>query len=414
MFQFPSGISLDDFQHRVAALERDSHFEIIERNLFDEGPHLVSTGDLPWGDDVRNLAAETYMRFLHGETWLTGVGALAMQTEIVTWMGRLLGADHPTGFVTSGGTESNLCALLAASSRARRRGSVVFPEYGHYSLPKACSMFGFEPIIVPARQGSACDVDPAAIDAAIRDDTIAIVATAGTWAYGSVDPITRIGEIAETRGVHLHVDACFGGYILPFLERSGYDREIPLWDFRVPGVSSISADLHKNGMAPPPASTLFFRDDALLEAAKAMCPPNGTIAGTRGTGPIAGAWAMVTLLGEDGYTAVSLQTMKLRDRLFSGVEAIDGVQIYPGSRINVSLLFSDELDLSHVVAELRTKGWMFSTRNHPRNVAMVLVPMPQNERAIDPFLEDLETAMSLASPLRRISETESGDSPYGV
>ena len=311
MTTFPSGLGLDEFQRELDRLELVSRFPETTRNLFDEGSHLISTPELPWGEAVREASVKAYRRFIHGETWITGGGAREMEADIVRWMGGLLGATDPAGFVTSGGSESNMCAILTAKQRSGRRGgSVVFPGNGHYSLPKLCRMFDLDPIPVPAPEGQLHLVDPAAIEAAIRPDTIAIVATAGTWAYGSIDPIEAIGEIARRRDLYLHVDGAFGGYILPFLERSGYDPTIAPWDFRVPGVCSISADLHKNGMAPPPAGTLFFRDASLLASAKEICPPNGTMSGTRGTGPIAGAV-------DDGQAA-------RRSRLHRGVAEVHG------------------------------------------------------------------------------------------
>ncbi|HWL44939.1 MAG TPA: aminotransferase class V-fold PLP-dependent enzyme [Ilumatobacter sp.] len=403
MDQFPSGVERLDLLDELSRLERASRFSEWGRNLFDEGPHLISSPELPWGDEVRNLSVAAYERFVHGETWITGGGAREMEGHIVSWMGRLLGALEPAGFVSSGGSESNMCAILTAKQRAGvSNGSVVFPANGHYSLHKLCHMFGLDPIVVsPPAGGHLYDVDPAAVEAAIRPDTIAIIATAGTWAYGSVDPIEALSEIAVRRGIYLHVDAAFGGFILPFLERSGYDTTIPLWDFRADGVCSISADLHKNGMAPPPAGLLLFRDAELLEHAKVICPPNGTMSGTRGTGPIAGAWTMVTLLGEPGYTAVSLKSMALRDRLVAGVQAIDGLRVYPGSRINMTLIHADELDLRPVVERLRERGWMFSARALPAPVSIVTVTMPHNDGTIDPLLAELHDAIGLALPLDR-------------
>ena len=398
--RFPSGIDHYDFGDELSRLERASRFHEWTKNLFDEGPHLVSCPELPWGDEVRQQSIEAYRRFIHGETWITGGGAREMEAEIVAWMGGILGATEPAGFVTSGGSESNMCAILAARERAgvTQGGSLVYPANAHYSVPKLCRMFGLEPIVVPSLEGSHFEVDLDAYAAAIRSDTIALFTTAGTWAYGTVDPIEAIGEIAVERDLHLHVDGAFGGYILPFLERSGYDPEIPRWDFRVPGVSTISADLHKNGMAPPPAGTLFFRDADLLEHAKAVCPPNGTMTGTRGTGPIAGAWTMVKLLGDEGYQAVSLKSIALRDELVAGVADIDGLSVYPGSRINIALIHSDELDLRPVATELRDRGWMFSARAVPEPVSIVVVPMPHNHGQVQPFLDDLRDAMKLAVP----------------
>jgi glutamate/tyrosine decarboxylase-like PLP-dependent enzyme len=383
-------------------------------NLFDEGPHLVDTALTPWGDDVRERSIDAYRRFIHGETWITGAGAREMESQVVGWMGGLFGAETPTGFITAGGSESNMCAILTAKQLSGRRGgSVVFPDNGHYSLRKLCKMFDLDAIVVPAPEGHLDQVDPAAIEAAIRPDTIAIIATAGTWAFGSVDPISEIGEIAQRHGLYLHVDGAFGGYILPFLERSGYDTEIPLWDFRVPGVQSISADLHKNGMAPPPAGSLTFRDESLLEAAKEICPPNGTMSGTRGAGPIAGAWAMVRLLGEPGYTAVSLASMAMRDELVAGVGEIQGLSVYPGSHINMSLIYSEVLDLRPVAEALRDRGWMFAARAIPAPVGMVWVPMPHNVGKIQPLLHDLRETMELAVPLEAATAGTERVSAYG-
>lgn len=414
MTAFPSGIGLADFEREVDRLETVSRFAEMPNNLFDEGPHLVTTPLLPWGDAVRELAVDCYRRFIHGETWITGGGAREMEADIIGWMGRLYGAEAPTGFITAGGSESNMCAILTAKQLARRKGgSVVFPDNGHYSLHKLCRMFDLEAIVVPAPAGHLDQVDAAAIEAAIRPDTIAIIATAGTWAFGSVDPIAEIGAIAERHGLYLHIDGAFGGYILPFLERSGYDRSIPLWDFRVPGVKSISADLHKNGMAPPPAGSLIFRDASLLVAAKQICPPNGTLSGTRGVGPIAGAWSMFKLLGESGYTAISHASMAMRDELVTGISRIPGLQVYPGSRINMTLIHSQTLDLRPVAEKLRSKGWMFAARVVPAPVGMVFVPMPHNHGRIAPLILDLQEAMSLAQPLGEAQETIGKVSTYG-
>lgn len=414
MSTFPSGISLAELERDLDRLETRSRFAETASNLFDEGPHLVDTPLTPWGDEVRERSVEAYTRFIHGETWITGGGAREMEAEIIGWLGGLLGAEEATGFISSGGSESNMCAILTAKQLSGRRGgSVVFPDNGHYSLHKLCRMFDLDAIVVPAPEGHLDRVDPAAIEAAIRPDTVAIIATAGTWAFGSVDPIAEIGEIAERHGIYLHVDGAFGGYILPFLERSGYDPGIPLWDFRVPGVRSISADLHKNGMAPPPAGTLLFRDAELLEAAKEICPPNGTMSGTRGTGPIAGAWTIVRLLGEPGYTAVSLASMAMRDELNAGVMDIEGVQVHPGSRINMSLIYSDTLDLRPVADSLRERGWMFAARGVPAPVGMVVVPMPHNTGRIEPFLTDLAEAVRYAPAIDASHADDEKVSSYG-
>jgi glutamate/tyrosine decarboxylase-like PLP-dependent enzyme len=387
-----------DVQDDLARLEGSSRFAEFAKNLFDEGPHLISSPDLPWGDETRLQIVEAYVRFIHGETWHMGAGAREMEREVISGMGSLLGSDEAAGFITSGGSESNLCALLAAKSRAGRSGSVVMPKYAHYSFYKGCRMFDLEPIPVDAPAGQYGKIDPDRLRDAVREDTICLIGTAGTWPFGTVDPIADFGEIATEYGLYLHVDACFGGFILPFLERSGYHSDLQPWDFRVPAVCSVSADLHKNGMVPPPASSLYFRDAELLEYAKKIAPPNGTLAGTRGTGPIAASWAAMQLLGLERYMASSRRSIELRDSLVAGIREIPGLDVVPDSKINLFVAFSPSLDLHRVIDRLNELGWMFVTNAQPEPVAISLCTMPQNESSVEPFLADLSEAVSLASP----------------
>jgi tyrosine decarboxylase/aspartate 1-decarboxylase len=407
-----------DVRDELSRLERQSRFPEYEQNLFDEGPHLVSSPSLPWGDEVRSQMVEAYVRFIHGETWLTGAGAREMEHEVISQMGALLGGDDVAGFITSGGSESNLCAMLAAKSRAGRSGSVVMPSYAHYSFYKGCRMFGLEPIPVPPPDGRYGAVDPDRVRSAVRNDTICLIGTAGTWPFGTVDPIAELGEIAAERDLYFHVDACFGGFILPFLERSGYHEHLAPWDFRVPSVCSVSADLHKNGLVPPPASSLYFRDQDLLEHAKKIAPPNGTLSGTRGTGPIAASWTAFQVMGLERYMAASRHSMALRDELIAGICDIPGMQVVPDSMINIFVAYSASMDLRPVVAELSARGWMFVTNQEPAPIAICLCTMPQNERSAGPFLADLAEAVRLAAPPApaAVSGSHAGDdepSGYG-
>lgn len=388
-----------DVQEDLLRLERRSRFPEFTKNLFDEGPHLISSSSLPWGDEVRHRVAEAYLRFIHGETWHMGAGAREMEREVIAGMGSLLGNEEAAGFITSGGSESNLCALLAAKSKAGRSGSVVMPRYAHYSFYKGCRMFGLEPIAVAPPAGQFGTVDPDRVADAVREDTIALIGTAGTWPFGTVDPIPELGEIAADRGLYFHVDACFGGFILPFLEKAGYHADLPAWDFRVPAVSSVSADLHKNGMVPPPASSLYFRDASLLENAKRIAPPNGTLAGTRGTGPIAASWAALQLMGLERYVATSLRSMQLKEAILAGIREIPELDVVPGSMINIFVVYSPSVDLRPVADRLSELGWMFVTNAEPKPIALCLCTMPQNEFSAGPFLADLHEAISLALPV---------------
>jgi glutamate/tyrosine decarboxylase-like PLP-dependent enzyme len=411
MPHFPSGIDRYEFLDAVSAFERACDFPTMDMGLFGAGLHLTSSEALPWGDSVRELVEQVYVRFIHGTTWMAEDGILRMQDEVVQWLGAILGAPDPAGLITSGGTESNLLGLLTAKKRANRTGSVVFPAYTHYSIPKGCEIAGLDPIPVTASRGPQSTITVEDIAAAIREDTIAMILTAGSDPFGLVDDVAAVAPIAVERNIYLHVDACFGGFLLPFLERTGYYDDLPLWDFRVPGVCSISADPHKNGMAPPPASAIVFQREELLESARAICPPHGAVAGTRPGGPIAGAWAMVKLLGIDGYCAVSAKTMALRDQLIDGVCEIDDLAVVPGSKINVFTVYSRTRDLYPVWRALRENGWVIGKKNDPPPTSLVLCTMPHNDGVIESFLADLEEAVADAGLLEDRDPDRAGARP---
>jgi tyrosine decarboxylase/aspartate 1-decarboxylase len=413
-----TGLDRYEILERLLAFERESHFDALEKNLFDEGPHLTSSPALPWGDAIRQRVTDAYMRFLWGQIWHTGVGARKMEKQIISMMGDVLGNPNAVGMLTSGGSESNICALVAAKGRAFRKRfpnldptnhvqvfltfpqfeleshSVVMPLHSHYSLFKGCAMLGLVPIPVFPREGSFYQTRPDDLRAAVRDDTIAIVGTAGTWPFGSIDPIAEMGEIAAERDLYFHVDACFGGFIIPFLEMCGYyDPPLAPWDFRVASVASISADLHKNGMLPPGASSLYFRDHDTRVSARMLSPPFGNLSGSRGTAPIAASWAMLMSLGIEGYKAVASHSIGLQDQLRQALPQIPGLQILPDSKINLTVAYSDEYDLRPVVKALGETDWGVVTDPNPPPVGLCICCMPQNDGQIEAFVEALKRAI---------------------
>lgn len=439
-----TGLDAAAIRAQLDEWERVSGFADYGRNWFDEGPHLTSTERLPWGDEARELAIEAYVRFIHGEMWDTGEGARGMQDDIIATMGALYGAGDAAGVLTVGGSESGLCALAAAKARsfaktfpdlatdrrypsqfravpdnamrelAATTKSVVLPSYSHYSAFKACALFDLEPIVVPPAPGTFHTVRPEDVRAAIRDDTIAIYGTAGTFPYGTIDPICEMAEIAVEHDIYMHVDACFGGFIIPFLERAGYyDPPIEPWDFRVDGVCSISADQHKNGMAPPPVSSLLLRNGELLEDLKALAPPFGTLTGTRATGPIAGAWTMLARLGIEGFAKVSCESMRLRDQMMDEIANVPGLRVLGESKINLFTFYSDTLDLRPVVADLRNRGWVMSTKSVPAPICAAICTLPQNAGFVQAFVDDIAAVVrESAVPLSpEVQETD--DSLYG-
>jgi tyrosine decarboxylase/aspartate 1-decarboxylase len=251
--------------------------------------------------------------------------------------------------------------------------------------------------------GTVYKVDPQAVREAVREDTIAIVATAGTWPFGTVEPIAEMGKIAEDKDLYFHVDACIGGFLLPFLERGGYEMEIPEWDFRVEGVSSISADFHKNGMVPPPTSCIIYHNEELLNFARKIAYPKGCLTGSRGAGPIAAAWTMLKLAGLEGYISIAKKCMELTETMLNGAKEI-GLKTVHENKVNFTTIYSDEYDLMPVIDELRKNGWIFKTTTSFQPIGISVIVMPQNEAQIEPFLKDLKKNMKLAESIESRTE----------
>nr|HEX4314930.1 pyridoxal-dependent decarboxylase [Kofleriaceae bacterium] len=266
-----------------------------------------------------------------------------LEREVVAFARELMhGSDRTGGVMTSGGTESILCAVAAYRARARRerpwaslggRPELVVPATIHPAFDKAAHWFGVALVKVPV--GADLRADAAAMARACGRRTIGLVASAPQYPHGVVDPIADIAAIATARGLPMHVDACVGGFVLPWLERLG--RDVPRWDFRVPGVTSISADLHKYAYAGKGASLLMWRDarDVRDQVFVATDFPGGiyaspTMIGTRPGGPIAAAWAATRSLGADlgaGYLRLARAAAGAADRLRAGIAAIDGLEV---------------------------------------------------------------------------------------
>ena len=289
---------------------------------------------------------------------------LQMENELVGFACRLLDApEGAVGTVTSGGTESILLAVQGArdSRPDVARPRMVLAATAHAAFHKAAHYFGVEAVLVPA--GLDFRADALAMAAAIDDDTVLVVASAPSYAHGVVDPVTEIAAAAAARGVRCHVDACIGGWVLPYAARLG--REVLPWTFAVDGVTSISVDTHKYAYAPKGTSLLLHRDAALRRPqffASAAWPGytmlNATTQSTRSGGPIAGTWAVVQQIGDDGYLRLAGQAF---DAVASIVAAIEDepalrVVVGPDSTL-ITLATDDSCDPFTLTDELLARGW---------------------------------------------------------
>lgn len=289
---------------------------------------------------------------------------LQMENELVGFACDLLDAP-PTavGTVTSGGTESVLLAVQAARDARPEveRPRLVVPATAHAAFHKAAHYFGVEPVVVPVGEDFRADV--AAMAAALDDSTVLVVASAPSYAHGVVDPVTEIAALAQRAGIRCHVDACIGGWVLPFAARLG--REVPPWTFAVDGVTSISVDTHKYGYAPKGTSLLLHREPALRKPqffASAAWPGytmlNSTMQSTKSGGPLAGAWAVLQAVGEDGYLELARQVFEAVDAILAGLGSVPGLRLVakPDSTL-VALSADSSCDVFTVTDEMLARGW---------------------------------------------------------
>lgn len=355
------------------------------------------------GEDVGAVKRAAYALFSEEN----GLGPAAfpslaqMEREVVGFGLALLNApDGAAGAMTSGGTESIFLALKAARDAARAAGkagrlNIVLPRSAHPAFDKACAVMEVEVRRTPLARWLA---DPAAMDRAIDDATMLIAGSAPCFPYGLIDPIAELGALAARRGVWLHVDACVGGYIAPFARMNGAD--LPAFDFAVPAVQSISADLHKYGYASKGASTVFFRTEAqktlagfdvdVWPAGRTRTP---TMAGTRPGGAIAAAWAVIQFLGVEGYRARQKLVTDTRARIAEGAAA-EGWDIIGAPQLGIVAFSRTDVPPLAVLKDMYRRGWVSSALSEPEGLHLMLSPV--HAQVADVYLADLAAATEAA------------------
>ncbi|MGZ4755587.1 MAG: pyridoxal phosphate-dependent decarboxylase family protein [Acidimicrobiia bacterium] len=335
-------------------------------------------------DDLETLLEEVNRRYLFGNALnpFKFKELAALQDDVVSITSGLLNlGEGGGGTMTSGGTESILMSMLVNRERAKLRGidrpQIVAPASAHPAYSKAAHYFGMDVVQIPLDADYRADVKRAA--SLIGPDTAVVVASAFNYPYGVMDPVEELAALAAANGVGCHVDGCIGGFVLPFLERLGYD--VPPWDFRVPGVTEISADVHKYGYCPKGASVILHRDADWFGHQVFLYDRWGSglygspgIAGARPAAPIATAWSALTYLGEEGYVEIMRDLMATTAEVRSGIEAIDGVDVV-GDPIGPVLAFASEsVDLYAVGDAMDDKGWNLNRNTDPRGLHLMLSP----------------------------------------
>jgi len=365
------------------------------------------------GDELHDLLEQAHGLYLFENALNTEAfpSLRRIQSDLLRSVAELLnGGDTAAGFTTSGGTESILMAVKVARDWGRaERGitepEMVLPASAHAAFAKASHYFGVRSVRVDVGPDYRADVD--AVDQAMTPSTVLVVGSAPTYPQGVVDDIPSLAALAAERGVLCHVDACMGGFLLPFLERLGhFDKP---WDFRVPGVTSISADLHKYGYAVKGVSTVTYRTRELrryqaftFDQWLGGAYGSPSMPGTRPAGPLAAAWAVVHHLGVDGYTELVRRAWDATQRIRAGIEALPALRVVGDPDATLLAVAASppspspgdaRVDVFAVGEELRRRGW-YVDRQTPPDSLHLTVHAGHAAPVCDEFVADLSDAVS--------------------
>lgn len=345
-----------------------------------------------------------------------------METEVISATADILnGTDEVCGVVTSGGTESCLMAVktyrdMARAQRRIKRPEMVIPTTAHVAWFKASEYFGVKIRLVPLKSDFTPDLKK--LKKLINRNTVMILGSAPEYPHGTIDPIAAMGEIAQRKGVPLHVDACVGGFILPFMAMNGED--IPPWDYRVPGVTSISADIHKYGYAAKGASTITYRNlDYLRYQMFAYQDwPGGVFAssallGTRPGGAYAAAWAVTRYFGKTGYRKLAADTLEAVNRLKAGITSMPELAVMgsPQGPLFSFRSVDPDINIYAVGDQMDARGWQVNRNQHPPGLhAMVTA---QHLQVVDSYLADLKAAVETVRDNPELAQ-QGGAATYGM
>ena len=369
-------------------------------------------GDLPWhdgrsfkpayfaGDELLAVATEAYDMYINQNALYSRSGYLSLhryETEVLGMLLEMLNAPEGAGGnLTIGGTESNFMAVKTARDWARSRGpgvdspQVIVPRTAHPSFDKAGAMLGVE--VVRMADSPRYLADVAAMAAAVGPQTIMLVGSAPPYPYGQTDPIAEIAAVARDNDLWMHVDGCLGGFILPFARNR--DPSIPDFDLSVPGVTSISTDVHKYGYAAKGVSALLLTDAALEEHQHTTFDdwPSGlystaNVMGSRSGGAIASAWAVMNCLGREGYTEIVSALIDVRERFIEGIESVDGLKVIAKPHAFNFAFRADGFDIYAVADGMIDRGWTLGRAAEPPSIQLMInishQPMPEA------FVDDL-------------------------
>ena len=402
--------------------EQGTEWNILKAEMINR-----SSGDAKWrdgktavyvfnaGEEVAAVQKAAYTLFMSEN----GLGPAAfpslkkMEEEVVGMGLSLLHApEEASGNITSGGTDSITMAVKAARDYAlatknvKEPLNIVVPYSAHPAFDKAAMLMNLELRRVAVADDLLADLK--AMSDSCDNETIMLVGSAPSFPYGLIDPINELGKLAQEKNLWLHVDACVGGYIAPFVRMNGV--EVPEFDFEVAGVSSISADLHKYGYSAKGASTVFFRHETLRKHMLFDCSnwPGGrmvtpTLAGTRPGGAISAAWAVMNFLGVRGYREKQKLVTDAREKIEIGVSKL-GFAILGQPQLGILAFSHPKEDIFAIYKQMHDRGWFTSLTTAPKALHLMLSPF--HSEVTNLYLKDLEDSLMAVRLGAKASITE--------
>ena len=363
------------------------------------------------GPEAEEVIKQAYMMFLTENALDPTVfpSALRFENELVAMAtAHLNGDDEVVGNFTSGGTESIILAVKTARDyfRARRpeirEPEIILPVTAHAAFQKAAHYLCLKPVLVPV-DPETFKADPEAVRQAITPNSILLVGSAVSYAHGVVDPIRELGQIALEHGLLLHVDACMGGFLLPYFRRLG--APVPDFDFSVPGVTSISMDLHKYAFAAKGASVVLYRNKELRKYQIYTCAQwtgytvvNPTVQSSKSAGPLAAAWAVLHFIGDDGYLEIARQVMDAARRIADAIDEMEDLRLLGRPEMNLVAFTSDTVSVFHIIDEMKARAWyvqpQLDFRGSKENIHLSI--NPASVKWVDALLADLRVCVEKA------------------
>ena len=341
------------------------------------------------------ISLKAHIQFIESNLGNSGLypGTISLEEQVIEQLGQLMNGTNISGHIVNGGTESNIMALWIARNTTGKK-EVIFPASAHFSFVKACDLLGMKPISIPLDENFTIDLDKA--KQAINEDTAMVVGIAGTTELGLIDPIEELASLIPD-GTFFHVDAAFGGFIIPFLKDLGHD--IPAFDFQVSEVTSITIDPHKMGMSTMPSGAFLTRslddaDNIATSAPYLTLLKQTTLSGTRCSAAVASTYAAMRTLGRSGYRQMVKECMDNTN--FAARRARElGLELVTEPVMNVLGIYMPE---GHrpvdVRSKLKERNWMVSVALNPKCLRLVIMPHVKKEN-IDILFQELEEVLAL-------------------